>query len=124
MKRIDANREAYETWPIEVRMAILDGRIIEGMTREQVQMALGDPTQTGSRMGRGGEVEEIWEYRSGGGGGNILTDIASSVSLGTGIGGVGIGSRGIPGVGQGNTPVEVGQVVFVDGRVVNANVGP
>jgi hypothetical protein len=124
MKRIDANRETYETWPIEVRMAILDGRIIEGMTREQVQMALGNPTNTGSRMGRSGEVEEIWEYRSGGGGGNILTDIASNVSLGTGIGGVGVGSRGIPGVGRGNTPVEVGQVVFVDGRVVNANVGP
>lgn len=105
-------------------MAILDGRIIEGMTREQVQMALGNPTQTGSRMGRNGQVEEIWEYHSGGGGSNILTDIASGVSLGTGVGGVGIGTRGIPGVSGGSAPVEVGQVVFVDGRVVNANVGP
>jgi hypothetical protein len=123
MKRIDANRDAYESWPIEVRMAILDGRIIEGMTREQVQMALGDPTEAGSRMGPNGSIEEIWVYRTGGGGGNVLTDIAQNVSLGTGVGGVGIGTRGIP-VGGGAAPVEVGQVVFVNGRVVKADVGP
>ena len=124
MKRIDANRDAYESWPIEVRMAILDGNIIEGMTREQVQMALGDPTEAGSRMGPNGSIEEIWVYRTGGSGGNVLSDIAQNVVLGSAVGGVGVSTRGVPMGGGGAAPVEVGQVVFVNGRVVKADDGP
>jgi hypothetical protein len=85
---------------------------------------LGDPTAAGSRMGPKASSAEIWVYRTGGGGGNVLTDIAQKVGLGSAVGGVGVSTRGVPMGGGGAAPVEVGQVVFVNGRVVKADVGP
>ncbi len=67
MRRIDANRDVYEQWPIEVRQAVLDGKVEEGMTPEMVQMAIGKPTEVQTRGGtpQTGE-DEVWIYRTGG----------------------------------------------------------
>lgn len=62
--RIDADRELYESWPLEVRQAVLDGRAEPGMTPEMVKMALGKPTEIVAGSTAGGE--EIWVYRKGG----------------------------------------------------------
>jgi hypothetical protein len=61
--RIDSNRELYESWPLEVRQAVLDGKAEKGMTPEMVRMAVGKPTEivAGSTPN-----EEVWVYRSGG----------------------------------------------------------
>ncbi len=67
MNRIDANREIYEQWPIEVRQAVLDGKVEEGMTPEMVVMAIGKPTEVNTRSGtpQTGD-DEVWIYRTGG----------------------------------------------------------
>ena len=62
MRRIDANRDVYEQWPIEMRQAVLDGKAEEGMTPEMIEMALGKPTEITSRNGG----DEVWIYRTGG----------------------------------------------------------
>lgn len=67
MNRIDQNREVYEQWPVEVRQAVLDGKVEEGMTPDMVLMAIGKPTEVQSRGGtpQTGE-DEVWIYRTGG----------------------------------------------------------
>jgi hypothetical protein len=67
MRRIDANRDIYEQWPIEMRQAVLDGNVAEGMTPEMVEMAIGKPTEISTRSGtpQTGD-DEIWIYRTGG----------------------------------------------------------
>ncbi len=67
MRRIDANRDVYEQWPIEVRQAVLDGKVEQGMTPDMVEMAIGKPTEVITRNGTpatGGD--EVWIYRTGG----------------------------------------------------------
>jgi hypothetical protein len=63
--RIDADRELYESWPIEIRQAVLDGKAEVGMTPDMVKMALGKPTEIVSRSVIPGQ-DEIWVYRTGG----------------------------------------------------------
>jgi hypothetical protein len=67
MSRIDSNRDVYEQWPIEVRQAVLDGKVEEGMTPDMVLMAIGKPTEVSTRGGtpQTGE-DEVWIYRTGG----------------------------------------------------------
>lgn len=67
MNRIDANREIYEQWPIEMKQAVLDGKVEEGMTPEMVMMAIGKPTEVNTRSGtpQTGD-DEVWVYRTGG----------------------------------------------------------
>ncbi|MSU25011.1 MAG: hypothetical protein EXS32_14485 [Opitutus sp.] len=62
--RIDSNRDIYESWPIETRQAVLDGKVEQGMTPDMVQMAIGKPTEKVASPGATGE--EIWIYRKGG----------------------------------------------------------
>src|SRR5256885_11275089 len=45
ISRIDRNREIYETWPLEVRQAVLDGKVEQGMTPDMVRVAWGEPTE-------------------------------------------------------------------------------
>jgi hypothetical protein len=92
MDRVDANRDVYETWPIEIKDAVLSGLVQKGMTTDMVYVARGKPTEKVDR----GNGDEIWVYRistgnSGGGGGGILPR-GTSVSVGT-------GSPGYPGGG-------------------------
>ena len=113
--RIDENRGKYESWPLEVQEAVLNGEARKGMTREQVEMALGKPTQVVSRSAREGE-DEIWVYRKSAVGSTLLNN--TGVSVGTGIGGVNVGT-GMSGVGRRQTPEEQ-EVVFANGVVVRS----
>jgi hypothetical protein len=92
MSRIDRNRDLYEQWPLDVRQAILDGKVEKGMTPEMVRVAWGEPTDT--MPSPSGPGEEIWVYRSGGSPGTVYYP-GGGMST---IGGPGIG-MGSPGVG-------------------------
>ena len=115
MSRIDDNRGKYESWPLDVQEAVLNGEARKGMTREQVEMALGKPTQVVQRSARDGE-DEIWIYRRSNVGSSILNN--TGVSVGTGVGGVSVGT-GISGIGRRSTPEER-EVVFANGVVVRS----
>ncbi|MES2692153.1 MAG: hypothetical protein V4773_01685 [Verrucomicrobiota bacterium] len=116
MSRIDSDRARYETWPLEVQQAILNGEAIKGMTPEQVEMSLGKPSQIVSRSGKGGGDDEVWVYKKG----NALSGIGGAlrntgISVGGGSGGVGVGTS-VGGGGGGPGPEE-SEVVFRDGKV-------
>lgn len=118
MSRIDSNRARYESWPLEVQEAVLNGRARKGMTPEQVEMALGKPTEVVSR-GAAGE-DEVWVYRKseGGTGSGLLKN--TGVSLGGGLGGVNVGTGMRGGGGRGQTPEET-EVVFSKGVVIRSD---
>jgi len=65
MSRIDSNRDIYETWPIETKQAVLDGKAEPGMLPEMVLVAWGKPTEVVASPG-GGPGDEIWVYKRGG----------------------------------------------------------
>src|ERR1044071_5632820 len=114
ISRIDANRAAYESWPIEIQDAVLNGHVKPGMTPEQVIMSVGKPTEKVQRSVQAGD-DEVWVYRKGGTGGALLSN--TNVSLGGSIGGVGVsGSPGSLGGGSAPDPEEH-EVVFRDGVV-------
>src|SRR5262245_54177961 len=114
MSRIDENRAKYESWPIEVQEAVLSGEARTGMTREQVEMALGKPTQVVPRSVREGD-DEVWVYRKSNLGSTILNN--TGVSVGTGIGGVNVGT----GLGGGRQSPDEQEVVFANGVVVRSD---
>lgn len=114
MSRIDANRAEYETWPLEVKEAVLDGRVEKGMTQQQVEVAIGKPVKTESRETRKG-TQEVWTYKEGGGGKNPLK--GSTVSIGT----YGVGVSTAP-IGTGGDYAETYTVVFENGVVVSSDV--
>jgi hypothetical protein len=116
MSRIDANRGSYETWPIEVKEAVLSGKARKGMTAEQVEMALGKPSEVVTRSAKAGE-DEVWVYRKGGGLGSGLLG-NTGVSVGGGMGGVNVGT-GMGGGGR-RSPEE-SEVVFSKGVVVRSD---
>lgn len=119
ISRIDADRAKYESWPLEVQEAVLNGEARKGMTPEQVEMALGKPTQVMSRGGASG-ADEVWIYRQGGGGlGTGLLNNAG-VSIGGGVGGVSVGTGTGLGGARRQTPEEF-QVVFERGVVVKSD---
>lgn len=129
MNRIDRNRDIYETWPIEVRQAVLDGKVEPGMNTDMVRVAWGSPTEVATSPAG----DEIWVYSKGGDPGSVMypgggvgmggsgigmggtgtgigistgrggTSIGTStgVGIGGGMGGVGIGGTGIGGSGIG-----------------------
>jgi len=117
MSRIDSNRARYETWPLEVQEAVLAGKARKGMTPEQVEVALGKPSEIVTRSAKAGE-DEVWIYRKGGGLGSGLLG-NTGVSVGGGLGGVNVGT-GIGGGGRRQTPDEV-EVVFGKGVVVRSD---
>lgn len=117
ISRIDSNRAAYESWPIEVQEAVLSGQAKKGMTREQVEMALGKPTEVVSRSSRPGE-DEVWIYRKGAPGSSILNN--AGVAIGGGIGGVSVGGGG----GGRRVVVDEQEVVFGNGVVIRADPTP
>jgi hypothetical protein len=116
MARIDDNRAIYQSWPLDVQEAVLNGEARKGMTREQVEMALGKPSQVIARSAKEGE-DEVWVYRKGAVGSTLLNN--TGVSVGTGIGGVNVGT-GIGGGGRRQTPDEQ-EVVFANGVVVRSD---
>lgn len=121
MNRIDANRGIYETWPLETRQAILDGKVEPGMTPDMVKVAWGEPSEV-VRNPQGEAGDEVWLYKTGGeqpfdpdpGAGNSIgistgrrgTSITQSSSMGVGIGGGGTGISG--GIGGGGIGTGIG----------------
>lgn len=120
MSRIDANRARYESWPLDVQQAVLNGQAIKGMTPEQVEMSLGKPTEVVSRSAKGGD-DEVWVYRKGGGLGG-LGGALSGVSIGAGTGGVGVGTSTTVGGGRSRGNTEEIEVVFRNGVVSRSTV--
>ena len=123
MSRIDANREIYETWPIETRQAVLDGKAEAGMTPEMVEMALGKPTEITARSGpQGSGQDEIWIYRKGG---DEIPDMTANSGL-SGVGpGVGLGGNQGPGItiGRGPMGTSIGGSLPVIGGGVGSGMG-
>ncbi len=109
MNRIDRNRAIYETWPLEVRQAVLDGKVEPGMNPDMVRVAWGEPSEVSiSPAG-----DEIWVYARGGDPGSVI------YPGGTGMGGMGVGSSGI---GMGGTGIGIstgrgGTVVGTSGGI-------
>lgn len=110
MSRIDRNRNIYETWPIDVRQAVLDGKVEPGMNSDMVRVAWGEPSEvTSSPAG-----DEIWVYAKGGDPGSAyypggVAGYPSGVggsSIGMGGTGIGIGGPGIGiSTGRGGTSI-------------------
>jgi hypothetical protein len=111
MNRIDANRSLYDSWPVEVRQAVLDGRVEKGMTPEMVEMSIGKPSQKETRPGRQG-ADEVWIY--GGSGSSPL----KGANIGVGVGPVYVGGLG---GGSGASTAEYREVVFQNGAVVSGD---
>lgn len=126
MDRVDNNRDEYETWPLPVKEAILDGRVVKGMTPKMVEVALGEPAEVVVRDNN----DEVWIYRekreSSSGGSSPLSNMGGSVSIGGGTGGFGTGvgiSAPISlggGGGYQEPPIER-EVAFRNGVVVHGD---
>ena len=59
--RIAARRAIYESWPLEIRQAVLDGTVEIDMNAEMVRIALGEPGEIVNRT-VGGRNEVVWIY--------------------------------------------------------------
>ena len=96
MNRIDRHRDIYETWPLEVRQAVLDGKVEPGMNADMVVVAWGKPTEIATSPAG----DEIWVYSKGGDPGSVMYPGGGMGGSGIGMGGsgIGIGSSG-PGIG-------------------------
>jgi hypothetical protein len=110
LSRIDADRALYESWPLDIQEAVLNGKVVQGMDYDQVKMSVGKPAEKTVRNARKG-VEEVWIYRSGGGGPDL-----GGLSVGGMVGGVGVSQQGTSGGGYSDEY----EVVFVDGVVVRS----
>ena len=116
ISRIDANRALYESWPLEMQSAVLDGKVVTSMTPEMVRMALGNPTRIDVRSGTNAS-DEVWVYEKSDGSSGLARP---NVSLGGSIGGVGVssGGRRMGGGGsQTRRSAQEQQVVFQNGVV-------
>jgi len=150
ISRIDSGREVYETWPIEIKQAVLDGKVQEGMTPDMVKMSLGTPSEVVNRGSKAGD-DEVWIYRkyenvdvggtgggtiSGGGlpiggssgpriGGNIGGGSLGGITLGTGGSSVGGGYPQTSAIPQTRSVVtDEREVIFRDGVVIHTTTGP
>lgn len=125
MSRIDRNRDLYETWPIEIRQAVLDGKVEPGMTPDMVRVAWGEPSEIVAQARSG---DEIWVYKRGGDDGSVMypggypsgypgsypgsypSGVIGGPGIGisTGRGGTSIGATGGVGVGMGGGGTVIG----------------
>ncbi len=138
--RINKNREIYETWPLDTRQAVLDGKVEQGMTTDMVRVSWGEPTKIVDSNAN----EQVWIYEKGGDPGTMLDP--GGAGVGPGMVPLGVGSRraALMGVSPNNgmigpsgmiagtgvssmpiytqpTPAEVREVVFRDGIVYRAD---
>lgn len=101
MSRIDRNRDIYETWPLETRQAVLDGKVEVGMNADMVRVAWGEPSQVSSSQAG----DEIWVYQRGGDPGSVYYPGGGSV-MGGPVGGLGTTGTGIGiSTGRGGTAI-------------------
>jgi len=99
MSRIDANRDVYETWPIEMRQLVLDGKVEPGMTQEMVEVSWGKPTEVVSRGLKPGD-DDVWIYRTTrddtmGSSPTMSGSTRPTISMGGSMNGIGIGNSGM-----------------------------
>jgi hypothetical protein len=111
LSRIDSNRALYESWPLEIQEAVLNGEVKPGMTPDMVRMSVGRPTEVVTRSVQSGD-DEVWVYRKGG---SPLSN--TGLSIGGGVGGVSVG--GSSGGGGGGYEEE-NEVIFRDGVVARS----
>lgn len=103
MNRIDQHRDIYETWPLETRQAVLDGKVEPGMTPDMVVVAWGKPSEVVQQSNNG---DEIWVYKRGGHPGDVYYPGGAQYPAGMGGGIYGGGGPGIGIVtGRGGTAV-------------------
>jgi hypothetical protein len=99
MDRIDAHRNEYESWPFEIKDAVLSGQVLRGMDTTMVLVVKGQPAEKIDR----GNGDEIWVYRvhngNSSGGGSLLPH-GTSVTLG----GSPTYPTGYPGAGYPGSP--------------------
>lgn len=128
MSRIDQNRDLYEQWPLEVRQAVLDGKVEPGMTPDQVFVSWGKPAEVVTQSKNG---DEIWVYKRGGspgdvyypGGaqypagmaGGVIGGGGPGIGIATGRGGTSIGATGGIGIGMGGGGTVIGPVGGIGG---------
>lgn len=114
MSRIDQNRDMYEQWPLEIRQAVLDGKVEPGMTPEMVTVSWGKPSEVVAQSANG---DEVWVYKRGGHPGDVYYPAGTypssnypgggvygggpGVGISTGRGGTSIGATGGVGIGMG-----------------------
>jgi hypothetical protein len=60
-RRIALQREVYDRWPLEVRQAVLDGKVEIDMNADMVRIALGTPGEIVERQ-VAGRNEVVWIY--------------------------------------------------------------
>jgi hypothetical protein len=97
INRIDRNRDVYESWPIDTKQAVLDGKVEPGMTPDMVRVAWGEPSEKVSSSS--GSGEEIWVYRKPGEDPTMMGPMYPGVGMGGMYPGGGIGMGGGPGIG-------------------------
>ncbi len=109
--RIDRDPAAYARSSREDQALIRDGKVVVGFTREQVRLALGDPSGVATRTTADG-VQEVWSYHDKG--------PKFGFGVGVGVGSGGSGMSGGVGVGTGDRSDEPKmRVVFNGDRVVS-----
>lgn len=120
LSRIDSKRAVYESWPVDVQDAVYHGKAIPGMTPEQVEMAMGKPTEITSRGGKDGSSEDVWVYKKSSA---HLPSVLPNVSVGTSVGGVGVGTStgGRRGSRGGRDDDEDQEIVFRNGVVLRGS---
>jgi hypothetical protein len=129
MSRIDRNRDIYETWPIEIRQAVLDGKVEPGMNSDMVRVAWGEPSEvTSSPAG-----DEIWVYSKGGDPGSVYYPGGAGYPAGgvypggvypggvypSGVGGTGIGIS----TGRGGTVIGSTGGIGISGGMGGVGIG-
>lgn len=114
MNRIDRNRDIYETWPLETKQAVLDGKVEPGMNPDMVRVAWGEPSEVAiSPAG-----DEIWVYSSGGNPGSVYYPGGGMGGSNVGMGGIGMGGPGIGiSTGRGGTSIGATGGIGIGGTV-------
>lgn len=115
MNRIDQHRDIYETWPLETRQAVLDGKVEPGMTPDMVVVAWGKPSEVVTQSATG---DEIWVYKRGGSPGDVYYPGGAQYPASMGGGGIYGGGPGIGIVtGRGGTAVGATGGIGIGGGV-------
>jgi hypothetical protein len=124
MSRIDRNRAIYETWPLEVRQAVLDGKVEPGMDADMVRVSWGEPTQISATPAG----DEIWIYAKGGDPGSVIYPGGSAgmggSTIGMGGSGIGVGGSGIGiSTGRGGTSIGTSTGIGIGGGIGGVGIG-
>ncbi len=114
MNRIDSNRDLYETWPLEMKQAVLDGKVEPGMNADMVFVAWGKPSEVKTSPAG----DEIWIYTRGGDPGSVIYPGGGAAGIG-GVGsGIGLGSPGIGiSTGRGGTSIGTTAGIGIGGGI-------